>query len=135
MLPFKVKSLSHLSENWIMSDLLLKAFDTEAKKDVPRLHVGDNVTIHLRINVGDRNERVQLVRGIVIRLRNGGANENFTVRRIAANGVGVERTFLLQSPRIEKIEVHRHAHVRRAQLYYLRERTGKSARLRERRIY
>lgn len=118
-----------------MSDLLLKAFDTEAKKDVPRLHVGDNVTIHLRINVGDRNERVQLVRGIVIRLRNGGANENFTVRRIAANGVGVERTFLVQSPRIEKIEVHRHAHVRRAQLYYLRERTGKSARLRERRIY
>lgn len=118
-----------------MSDLLLKAFDQEAKKDIPRLHVGDNVTIHLRINVGDRNERVQLVRGIIIRLRNGGANENFTVRRIAANGIGVERTFLLQSPRIEKIEVHRHAHVRRAQLYYLRERTGKSARLRERRIY
>jgi large subunit ribosomal protein L19 len=135
MLPFKVRAYHTLSENGIMSDLLLKAFDMEAKKDVPRLHVGDNVTIHLRINVGDRNERVQLVRGIIIRLRNGGANENFTVRRIAANGVGVERTFLLQSPRIEKIEVHRHAHVRRAQLYYLRERTGKSARLRERRIY
>lgn len=118
-----------------MSDLLLKAFDSEAKKESPKLYVGDNVTIHLRINVGDRNERVQLVRGIVIRLRNGGAKENFTVRRIAANGVGVERTFLTHSPRIEKIEVHRHAHVRRAQLYYLRERTGKSARLRERRIY
>ena len=124
-----------MSENWIRSDLLLKAFDSEAKKESPKLHVGDNVTIHLRINVGDRNERVQLVRGIVIRLRNGGAKENFTVRRIAANGVGVERTFLTHSPRIEKIEVHRHAHVRRAQLYYLRERTGKSARLRERRIY
>ena len=118
-----------------MSDLLLKAFDTEEKNNLPELHVGDNVTIHLRINVGERNERVQVVRGIVIRLRNGGNNRNFTVRRIAANGVGVERTFLVNSPRIEKIEVHRHAHVRRAQLYYLRERTGKSARLRERRIY
>lgn len=118
-----------------MSDLLLKAFDIEAKKDIPDLHVGDNVTVHLRINVGDRNERVQVVRGIVIRLRNGGNKLNFTVRRIAANGIGVERSFLVNSPRIEKIEVHRHAHVRRAQLYYLRERTGKSARLRERRIY
>ena len=118
-----------------MSDLLLKAFDTEEKSNLPELHVGDNVTIHLRINVGERNERVQVVRGIVIRLRNGGNNRNFTVRRIATNGVGVERTFLVNSPRIEKIEVHRHAHVRRAQLYYLRERTGKSARLRERRIY
>ncbi|MBP6468979.1 MAG: 50S ribosomal protein L19 [Chloroflexi bacterium] len=118
-----------------MSDLLLQAFDKEAKKDLPDMYVGDNVTVHLRINVGERNERIQVVRGIVIRLRKGGINQNFTVRRIAANGIGVERTFLMQSPRIEKIEVHRHAHVRRAQLYYLRERTGKSARLREKRIY
>lgn len=99
------------------------------------MYVGDNVTVHLRINVGERNERIQVVRGIVIRLRKGGINQNFTVRRIAANGIGVERTFLMQSPRIDKIEVHRHAHIRRAQLYYLRERTGKSARLREKRIY
>ena len=118
-----------------MSDLLLQAFDKEAKKDLPDMHVGDNVTVHLRINVGERNERIQVVRGIVIRLRKGGINQNFTVRRIAANGIGVERTFLMQSPRIDKIEVHRHAHIRRAQLYYLRERTGKSARLREKRIY
>ena len=118
-----------------MSDLLLKSFDIEENETLPQLRIGDNVTVHLRINVGDRNERVQLVRGVVIRLRNGGNNRNFTVRRIAANGVGVERTFLLRSPRIDKIEVHRHAHVRRAQLYYLRERTGKSARLREKRIY
>jgi large subunit ribosomal protein L19 len=69
---------------------------------------------------------------MIIRLRGGGANTNFTVRRIAANGIGVERTFLLHSPLIEKIEVHRHSHVRRAQLYYLRGRTGKSSRLRER---
>lgn len=118
-----------------MSDLLLKAFDTEDNETLPQLRIGDNVTVHMRINVGERNERVQLVRGVVIRLRNGGNNRNFTVRRIAANGVGVERTFLLRSPRIDKIEIHRHAHVRRAQLYFLRERTGKSARLREKRIY
>lgn len=118
-----------------MSDLLLKAFDTEDNETLPQLRVGDNVTVHLRINVGDRNERIQLVRGVIIRLRNSGNNRNFTVRRIASNGVGVERTFLLRSPRIDKIEIHRHSHVRRAQLYYLRERTGKSARLREKRIY
>jgi len=118
-----------------MSDLLLKAFDLEAKKELPDMYVGDNVTVHLRINVGERNERIQLVRGIIIRMRNGGDKQNFTVRRIASNGIGVERTFLLHSPRIDKIEVHRHAHVRRAQLYYLRDRTGKSARLREKRIY
>ena len=118
-----------------MSDLLLKAFDKEENQEFPELNVGDDVTIHLRINVGERNERVQLVRGVIIRLRNGGSSENFTVRRIAANGIGVERTFLMQSPRIEKIEVHRSAHVRRAQLYYLRERTGKSARLREKRTF
>lgn len=118
-----------------MSDLLLKAFDIQTNESLPKLAVGDNVTVHLRINVGQRNERVQVVRGVIIRKRNGGNNENFTVRRVAANGIGVERTFLTSSPRIEKIEVHRHAHVRRAQLYYLRDLTGKSARLREKRIY
>lgn len=118
-----------------MSDLLLKAFDSEENEALPELHVGDTVTIHYRINVGTRNERVQLVRGTIIRMRNSDNNKNFTVRRIAANGIGVERTFLMRSPRIEKIEVHRSAHVRRAQIYYLRERTGKSARLREKRNY
>ena len=118
-----------------MSDLLLKTFDNAKNEDLTELRVGDNVTIYVRINVGLRNERVQMVRGRIIRLRNGGNNRNFTVRRIASNGVGVERTFLLNSPRIEKIDVHRHAHVRRSNLYYLRGRTGKSARLREKRIY
>lgn len=115
--------------------MLLKAFDNEDNVELPELHVGDNVTIHVRINVGERNERVQVVRGVVIRLRKGGNNRNFTVRRIASNGIGVERTFLLRSPLIEKLEVHRHAHTRRARLYYLRGRTGKSARLREKRYY
>lgn len=117
-----------------MSDVLLKAFDKETNPEFPELRVGDNVTVYVRINVGERNERVQMVRGIVIRLRNSGNNRNFTVRRIAANGIGVERTFLLNSPLIEKIEVHRHAHTRRARLFYLRGRTGKSARLREKRF-
>lgn len=118
-----------------MSDLLLKAFDSEPKESLPDVHAGDSVTVHVRINVGERNERVQVVRGTVIRIRNSGNNRNFTVRRIASNGIGVERTFLLNSPRIEKIDIHRHAHVRRANLYFLRDRRGKSARLREKRNY
>ncbi len=116
-----------------MSDLLLRSMETEKNETLPDLRPGDNVTIHLRIVEGKR-ERIQLVRGTIIRTRKSGNQENFTVRRIAANGIGVERTFLKRSPRIEKIEVHRHAHVRRAQLYFLRDRTGKSARLREKRL-
>ncbi len=93
---------------------------------------GDTVKVYLRIVEGTR-ERVQQFQGTVIRKRKGGANANFTVRRIAAHGVGVERTFLLHSPRVEKVEVMRRAKVRRAQLYFLRERRGKAARLKERR--
>lgn len=115
-----------------MSDMLLKTFDRSDNEVLPQLRVGDNITAHLRIVEGKRN-RIQLVRGTIIRLRKSGNQTNFTVRRIAANGIGVERTFVLRSPLLEKIEVHRHAHVRRAQLYYLRELTGKSARLREKR--
>jgi large subunit ribosomal protein L19 len=118
-----------------MSDLLLKVFDAPEREDLPDIQPGDSITLHYRINVGERSERVQLVRGTVIRMRGSGNNKNFTVRRIATNGIGVERTFLYRSPRIEKIEVHRHSHVRRAQLYYLRKRTGRSARLRERRRF
>ena len=106
----------------------------EVKSDLPSLRVGDDVEVHFRIVEGDR-ERIQLVRGTIMRIRNGaGANANFTVRRIAAHGIGVERTFPLHSPRVEKIEVRRHAHVRRSKLYYLRDRQGKAARLREKRF-
>lgn len=118
-----------------MSDLLLKAFDKEVNADLPAVTVGDNVTIYVRINVGDKNERVQMVRGTIIRVRNSGNNANFTVRRIASNGIGVERTFLVGSPRIERIEIHSQGHVRRARLYFLRERTGKATRLRAKRAY
>jgi large subunit ribosomal protein L19 len=102
------------------------------KEEVPDLSPGDTVKVHVRIVEGNR-ERVQVVQGVIIRIRGGGINRNFTVRRVASHGVGVERTFLLHSPRVEKIEVLRRAHVRRAKLYFLRERSGKSARLRERR--
>ena len=108
--------------------------DLGLKSDLSLLRVGDDVQVHYRIVEGDR-ERIQLVRGTIMRMRKGsGANANFTVRRIAAHGIGVERTFPLHSPRVEKIEVLRHAHVRRAKLYFLRGRQGKSARLKERRF-
>jgi large subunit ribosomal protein L19 len=101
------------------------------KEETPQLAPGDTVKVHVRIVEGDR-ERVQVFQGVVLRLRGGGVNQAFTVRRIASHGVGVERTFLLHSPRVEKVEVLRHTHVRRAKLYFLRQRSGKSARLRER---
>lgn len=114
-----------------MTDLI-KALEAE-ERGFPRLRPGDTVRVHLRIVEGNR-ERVQVFNGVIIRLRRGGNDTNFTVRRIASHGIGVERTFLLRSPRIEQIEVVRHAKVRRAQLYYMRERRGKSARLKERRF-
>ena len=104
----------------------------EPNPNIPEMRPGDTVNVHARIVEGDR-ERVQVFRGTIIRMRKGGANANFTVRRIASHGVGVERTFLLHSPRVEKVEVLRRAHTRRAQLYYLRQRRGKNARLREKR--
>jgi large subunit ribosomal protein L19 len=111
---------------------VLKALEAPVNPEIPQLRPGDTVNVHVRIKEGDR-ERVQEFRGTVIRLRKGGNNANFTVRRIASHGIGVERTFLLRSPRIEKVEVQRQAQVRRAQLYFLRDRTGKRARLAEKR--
>jgi len=114
-----------------MSDVL-KALEAPVNENIPELRPGDDVSVHLRIREGER-ERVQEFRGTVIRMRKGGNDTNFTVRRIASHGIGVERTFLLRSPRIDKVEVVRHAHVRRAQLYFLRDRKGKRARLTEKR--
>ncbi len=114
-------------------DLATAFSKSKAKSKIPELRPGDRVKVHMRIVEGDR-ERIQVFQGTVMRKRKGGANASFTVRRIASHGVGVERTFLLQSPRLEKIEVTGHTHVRRAQLYYLRGRRGKAARLREMRM-
>jgi len=99
------------------------------RKDIPEIKSGDTVRLQVKVVEGTR-ERLQPFEGVVMRLRGGGINRNFTVRRIT-HGVGVERTFLLNSPRIDKIEVVRHARVRRKQLYYLRGLTGKAARLKE----
>lgn len=125
-----------------MSNDLLRSVEEQQQKediglvsDLDSLRVGDDVQVHFRIVEGNQ-ERIQLVRGTVMRIRRGaGANASFTVRRIASHGVGVERTFPLHSPRIEKIEVRRHSHVRRAKLYFLRGRQGKAARLKEKRVF
>lgn len=111
---------------------LIKAVEADLNPDFPAIEPGDSVNVHVLIKEGDR-ERVQEFRGTVIRMRRGGNNANFTVRRIASHGIGVERTFLLRSPRLAKIEIQRRAHTRRAQLYFLRDRSGKKARLVEKR--
>ena len=111
---------------------LIKAVEQPClKTDIPYFEVGDTVDVHCRIIEGD-NERIQIFSGVVIARSGSGAREMFTVRRIV-QGEGVERKFPLHSPRIAKIEVKRCAIVRRAKLYYLRERVGKAVRLRERR--
>lgn len=109
--------------------LLVAVESAQLRKDIPDIQSGDTVRLQVKVVEGNR-ERLQPFEGVVMRLRGGGVNRNFTVRRVT-NGVGVERTFLLHSPRIEKIEVLRHARVRRQQLYYLRGLTGKAARLKE----
>lgn len=112
-----------------MNDLL-KSVEAPVNPNIPDLYPGDMVSVFLRIREG-ANERIQEFRGTVISLSGSGNSESFTVRRIASNGIGVERTFLTRSPLIDRVQVHRRAHVRRAKLYYLRERTGKRARLKQ----
>lgn len=104
----------------------------QIRDDLPKIEVGDNVKVHYRIKEGDR-EREQIFQGDVIRMSGAGARETFTVRKLSF-GVGVERTFPVHSPKIASLDVVRHGRVRRAKLYYLRNRIGKAARLRERRV-
>jgi len=101
----------------------------QLKQDLPVLRPGDTVQVHVKVVEGTR-ERIQIFEGVVIKIKGGGIRETFTVRRVAY-GVGVERTFPLHSPRIDKIVVKRHGKVRRAKLYYLRNLTGKAARIKE----
>jgi len=105
----------------------------QLKSDIPNFRPGDTVKVHVKVVEGNR-ERIQIFEGTVIRRRGSGLNETFTVRRVSY-GVGVERTFPLHSPRIAKIEVVRRGRVRRARLYYLRQRTGKAARVKEKKRY
>lgn len=100
------------------------------KSDIPAFGVGDTVKVHIKIKEGNR-ERIQIFEGFVLKRQNGGIGETFTVRRIAS-GVGVEKTFPIHSPLVEKIEVVRRGKVRRARLHYMRQRTGKSAKIKSR---
>ena len=109
---------------------LIKAFTNEQlKKEVPELKIGDTVRVHNKIKEGTR-ERIQLFEGTIIARHGGGISETFTVRRISY-GVGVEKTFPVHSPNVEKVETIRHGKVRRAKLYYLRGRVGKASKVKE----
>lgn len=102
---------------------------SQLRTDLPSFRPGDTLRVHVRIIEGTR-ERIQVFEGVVIKRRGGGVSETFTVRKISS-GVGVERTFPLHTPKIEKIEVKRRGRVRRAKLYYLRSLRGKAARIQE----
>lgn len=113
---------------------IIKMLEAEQlRDDLPTFNVGDTVQVHYKVIEGTR-ERIQLYEGTVIKIQGGGARETFTVRRLSY-GVGVERTFPINSPRIDKLVVTRKGKVRRAKLYYLRERQGKAAKVKEKRFY
>lgn len=101
--------------------------------NIPELAPGQTVRVSVKVVEGGR-ERIQPFEGVIIQVRNGGANKSFTVRRIATHGIGVERTFLFHSPRVDKVEVTREGKVRRAKLYYLRDLRGKKAKIKEKRV-
>lgn len=116
-----------------MQNLIQEVTKDQLRTDHPDFRPGDDVKVHVKVVEGSR-ERIQIFEGVVIKRQNGGINETFTVRKVSY-GVGVERTFPLHSPRIDKIEVVRRGSVRRAKLYYLQELRGRAARIRERRTH
>ncbi len=115
-----------------MSNIIDKLEQSLLRKDLPKIVPGDTVKVHVKVKEGEK-ERVQIFQGIVIGIKGGGMRTSFTVRKVAS-GVGVERIFPLNSPTIDKMEVIRHGKVRRAKLYFLREKLGKAGRLKERRV-
>lgn len=110
-------------------NLVREITQEQLRKDLPSFRPGDTLRVHVKVIEGSR-ERIQVFEGVVIKRRGGGISETFTVRKVSY-GVGVERTFPLHTPKIDKIEVVRHGKVRRAKLYYLRDRVGKAARIKE----
>ena len=110
-------------------DIIKSIEHEQLKNKIPDLRVGDTVRVHVKIKEGNR-ERIQVFEGIIIKKQGGGVNATFTVRRISY-GVGVEKTFLVHSPNVEKVEVTRVGKARRAKLYYLRDRVGKAAKVKE----
>ncbi len=110
-------------------DALKLISESSMKKEVPQFEVGDTVKVHVQIKEGEKS-RIQVFEGTVIAKKHGGINETFTVRRVA-HGCGIERVFPVHSPVVDKVEVIRHGKVRRAKLYYLRDRVGKAAKVKE----
>ncbi len=111
-------------------DLIKDLTKDQIRTDLPELEVGSTVKVHVKVKEGNR-ERIQVFEGTIIKIQHGGIQKTFTVRRLSY-GVGVERTFPVNSPKIDKIEVVRKGRVRRARLYYLRDRVGKAAKVKER---
>lgn len=110
-------------------DALKKISEASMKENAPEILIGDTVKVHVRIKEGDKS-RIQVFEGTVIAKKHGGISETFTVRRVA-HGCGIERVFPLHSPAVDKVELVRHGKVRRAKLYYLRDRVGKAAKVKE----
>ncbi|MEG2353269.1 MAG: 50S ribosomal protein L19 [Clostridium sp.] len=113
-----------------MLDIIRSIEAEQLRSDLPEFNVGDSVKVHIRITEGAK-QRIQVFEGTVLKIQNGGLRETFTVRRVAYN-CGVEKTFPMNSPVIDKIEVTRKGKVRRAKLFYLRDRVGKAAKVKER---
>lgn len=124
-------NIDERKKNMSVNPLIKKITESQLRDDIPDFRTGDTVRVHARIVEGKR-ERIQIFEGVVIKRRGEGVSETYTVRKIS-NGIGVERTFPIHTPRVEKIEVVRQGRVRRAKLYYLRDRQGKAARIPERR--
>ncbi len=110
-------------------DALKMISNASMKENAPQVEIGDTVKVHVRIQEGDKS-RIQIFEGTVIAKKHGGISETFTVRRVA-HGCGIERVFPLHSPAVDKVELVRHGKVRRAKLYYLRDRVGKAAKVKE----
>ena len=114
-----------------MKEHIRKAIEAPINSNIPKIDPGDSVKVDVIIKEGER-ERTQEFKGLVIKTKKGGNNSSFTVRRIASHGIGVERTFLLRSPRVSNVTITRKSKVRRSKLYYMRNLTGKKTRLKER---
>jgi large subunit ribosomal protein L19 len=114
----------------LIMDILQSITMDQIRTDLPRLQIGDTVKVYVKVREGNK-ERIQMYEGTIIKMKNGGIAKTFTVRRLSS-GIGVERTFPVNSPIIDKVEVIRHGKVRRAKLFYLRKRVGKAAKVRQR---
>lgn len=121
--------MSEKTQEVFKVDALKLISNSSLKADVPEINIGDTVKVHVKIKEGDKS-RIQVFEGTVIAKKHGGVNETFTVRRVA-HGCGIERVFPVHSPVVDKVEIVRRGRVRRAKLYYLRDRVGKAAKVKE----